>query len=90
MADTSLPIRSLLSVIRRAAIMAIRIPPAVIGFETQSLPSRVQPKGDPACRSRAPEVQYQLSATVSGQREGLAAEPGATVPIQVWSACQGV
>jgi len=28
----------------------------------------VQPKGDPACRSRAPEVQYHLSATLVGQQ----------------------
>ena len=58
MASTSLPIRSLLSVIRRAAITAIRLPPAVMDFETQSLPSGVLPEGDPACLLGAPEVQY--------------------------------
>ena len=32
--------------------MAIRIPPAVMNPGIQSLPSRVQPEGDPACHAR--------------------------------------
>src|ERR1035438_2121312 len=39
---------SLLS--ERAAITAIRIPPAVINSGIQSLPSGVLPVGDPACQ----------------------------------------
>ena len=69
MADNIRSIRSLPSVIRRAAIIAIRLPPAVMDSRIQRLPSGVQPKGDPACRSRAPEVQYHLSATLAGQQE---------------------
>jgi hypothetical protein len=50
MANISVSIRSYSLLSERAAITAIRIPPAVMDFETQSLPSRVQPEGDPACR----------------------------------------
>src|ERR1035438_3602825 len=68
MASISMSIRFLLAVIRRAAMIAIRFPLAVIDSGIQSLPSKVLPVGDPACLSGAPEVQYHLSATLAGQQ----------------------
>ena len=74
MAGTSLPIRFLLAVIRRAAMNAIRIPPAVIDSGIQSLPSRVHPKGTSHALSGRRKFSTTAMQRLLASKDGLAAE----------------
>jgi hypothetical protein len=91
MANITLSIRSLLAVIRAGGNESYPFTAGGYEFlESKVFRRESSPKGTPHAVNGRRKFSITSSATLPGQGQGLAAEPGATVPIPVWRGRQGV